>query len=204
MEIIHYLNTKEHTLTGHGQLGGIFDPPIEYLFDSANSIDKIGTWQKFDQRYSSLSMSRTSSGDLLFKNTTRDTSYCYSQARNKTPIKIKSYNYVYIQCVKSVFSTSADQKGVPNRVAIYANPDMSNDSYTDKYYGSPTDAGFYNGTLVSGTRKDFTGTQENFLIELNISAYTSPSNTFRIMFTLAPSNSFMQISKIYLSKYKLT
>ena len=61
-----------------------------------------------------------------------------------------------------------------------------------------------NGTYVSGTKQGFTGTQENFLIELNISAYTIPSNTFRIMFTLAPSNSFMQISKIYLSKYKLT
>ena len=186
-----------------GLLGGIFDPSIKYLYDSSKGLDVIGDWQIINQSNASLSVSKTSDKQLVFKNTSDVTSYCYGCFRNKTPIDVRGYSYLYIHCVKSYFyTTEYDAAQHANKIRLYKNPDLSNDGYTNNSALSAEEAGFFNGTFVSGTAKSYLGTVENFTIEMNISSLNSSDN-FRMIGTIGPSNSYMQIDKIYLSRYKL-
>lgn len=186
-------------------LGGIFDSPVKYLYDAENGIDLIGNWQIINQLNAELALTKTSEGHLLFKNTTDSLGYSFGCYRNEIPISIKGYAYVYIHFVESYYySTSSDGADHANKIRIYRDPDLSNDEYIDKAAMAADEAGFFNGTYVSGTVNEYLGRHKDFTVEMDISKFTGTSSNFRMIGTIGPCYSYMQIDKIYISRYKLT
>ena len=185
-----------------GMLGGIFDSPIEYIYDLESGIDKIGTWQAINQRDGETT-ARVDDDGIYFVNTAQTLTYCYGHTRNKTPIDIKSYNYVYVHFVNMDFKASA---GEGNKIRIYVNPDLTNDDFPENAgtVDIGTETNFFNGTYVSGSKFESTATHSDYTLEMDISAYSGKGGNFRIITTIGPYNSVMWIDKIYLSRYKLT
>jgi hypothetical protein len=189
-------------------LGGIFDSPVKYLFDSENSIDLIGNWQKINQTNAATTISYTSDKQLIFKNSASSSAFCYGHTRNEIPINIKGYNYVYVHFTKFVYNyVSGNAVDNSNKIRIYVNPDLSNDTF-EETVGTDIDIGedtnFFNGTYVSGSKYEINQSYNDYTIEMDISAYSGKGGNFRIITTIGPHNSYMQIDKIYISRYKLT
>ena len=182
-------------------LGGIFDSPIVYVFDSDNGIDTIGNWQVIDQ-LNGLTATNTTANGIEIKTSSSSYSWCYGHTRNEVPISIKSYKFVYIHFKRIDYNSVTGATG--NKIRIYVNPDLSNDDY-DRIHTDTSieigDTNFFNGTYASGTLQEFTSDYTDYTVEMDISKYTG---TFRIITTIAPANSEMIIDKIYLSRYKLT
>ena len=120
---------KEHIITVIGLLGGIFDCSVKYLLDSSNSIDSIGEIQVINQSASSLSAKRVG-GTIMLKNTSTSSNYCYGAARNKTPIDINGYKYLYIEFDSYFYTTAYDSQKHANEVQLRLKPDLSNDTFT--------------------------------------------------------------------------
>lgn len=179
---------KEYVITALGKPGGIFDPDIDVIFDSETKINRSGNWVTVNQT-NAIGYANITSDYIEVGNTTDSSMYCYSHARNETPISLRSYKYLNItfSSVYNYFSTAET-----NRIQIRINPVIGKE-----YSGGDDIVGFYTGTnFWSGNYKNITATT----VKIDLSQYTNTGATFRIYTLMAPKSSYIRISKITLTK----
>ena len=177
---------KEYVITALGKPGGIFDPETEVIFDAATKVNKTGNWVIVNQTQAN-GYTKITSDYIEVGNTTDSSTYCYSHARNETPISLKSYKYLNVT-LTSVHNYFAENQ----RLQIRINPVVGKE-YTE---GNEI-VGFYTGT--NAWSQDFTDVT-NKTYKIDLSSYANTGATFRLYTLMAPSSSYIRISKITLTK----
>ena len=178
---------KELIIMVLGQLGGIFDPDIEVIFDSETKTNKFSNWVIVNQT-NAIGYANITSDYIEVGNTTDYSTYCYSHARNETPIALRSYRYLNITYL-SVYNYFSSEY---NRIQININPIVGKE-----YSGGNDVVGFYTGTNAwSRTMKTVTETT----VKIDLYQYAGTGATFRIYTLMAPDSSYIRISKVTLTK----
>lgn len=173
---------KEHIIMVNGQLGGIFDPSIKYIFDSENGIDLIGSWLIDEQENAITSVTKTNNA-LVFTNTCTTSSNCFGYPYNEIPINIRSYNYVNIELTSNYKYVSTSDVAQYFRLVTVINPNVN---------GTP-----HNGTWLDGNTYTFTTNTTTKAYRFDVSGYKG--GTFRINLRIPPKGSTLTITKVYLS-----
>ena len=181
---------KESITTVLGPLGGIFDPDIEIIFDSDTQTNKFSNWVIVNQT-NAKGYANITSNYIEVGNTTDSSAYCYSHARNETPIALKSYKYLNITYLSTYNYVNLDDEF--NRIQIRINPVVG-----QEYSGGANVTGFYTGT--NAWSRSFKTVSTATTVQIDLSQYANTGATFRIYTLMAPDSSYIRISKVTLTK----